>query len=129
MGAYAILQADEVQLMPGPKEHDQEYIENLTREVYFDTVRGFLKISDVSPIIAGAQDYLRLRRRFITWRNHIHGKFLAFLNQLRTVLKRRILMVNGQIITAAKIIDNFAAQGYVCDYAIADAVYLSMLLQ
>lgn len=109
-------------MMRSSSSHDEEYLEALKREVYFDVITGFLKTSDIDPILTGAQDYLNLRRktraRIRQWKNWIQYK-----------LKRGILMVNGNIITVDQVIQRFSALDYVCDNTIAYAIYLSLLLQ
>ena len=115
--------------MSNPKSEDQEYLENLTREIYFDTVNGFLKVKDVSPIIAGAQDYLRIRRRCLAWQRRWSLRWAALVNRWLNLWKRRVCMINGRLITPSQLITDFAARDYVCDETIADAVYLSLVLE
>lgn len=116
-------------MIPDRDSGDKDYIDDLSRELYFDAVNGWVKVEDIPAIIAGAQDYLRLRRRIVHhWR--IWRAWLTDLStQLKYLTKRGILMINGQRITVAKIIESFSAHDYVCDEHIADAVYLSLLLQ
>lgn len=110
-------------------DHDAEYLENLTREIYYDTVQGFLKVEEVSPIIAGAQDYLRLRRLILGWFKRCGQRLSLVFQPGRILFKRGVLMIDGQKITTAQIIEAFSARNYVCDEHIADAVYMSLLLQ
>lgn len=108
--------------MKDTSSNDQEYLETLQREVYYDVVSGFLKSQDVSPILNGAREYLHLRERILASMRQI--KYW-----LQSKLNRGILMVNGKAITVEEVIRKFADLDYVCDANIAYAVYLSLLLQ
>ncbi len=116
-------------MVPDRENGDKDYIDSLSREVYFDAVNGWVKIEEIPAIIAGAQDYLELRRKILHHWHLLMVRIADYFNRLRYWTKRGILMIDGQRITAAEIIKEFAAQDYVCDQNIADAVYLSLLLQ
>lgn len=107
---------------------DLVYLEALKRELFFDVVKGRLKTEDVSPILVGAEEYLLLRRRASDWWPGLGRRMDACLNLLKGFLGRRMLMVNEKAISVDRIIKDFAGLDYVCDTDIADAVYLSMLL-
>lgn len=116
-------------MIPGQDPKDDEYIESLSREVYFDAVAGRVKIEEIPAIIAGARDYLTLRRRLINRLDQFKDWFSYLPTRFLYRTKRGKLMINGRTWTAATIMDAFARQDYVCDEEIANAVYLSLLLQ
>lgn len=108
---------------------EEEYLEALKREVYYDVVKGLLKVSDIDPILTGAEDYLRLRRQSITCLQRWRDLLLSIYGSIRGQFKRGMLMISGNAISVEQIIKNFADLDYVCDATIADSVYLSLLLQ
>lgn len=111
------------------RDYDEIYLDNLKREAYFDVVTGVLKWDDVSPILAGAEDYLRLRRQAVgflnKWSERLRG--MHWFN--RKFTGRGMLMINNKQISSEKISENFAALDYICDEEIAEAVYFSLLLK
>ncbi len=114
--------------MPELDDYDEEYLEALQRELYLDLVGGYIKSRDIPSIMTGAQDYLQLRRRIIEWieqwKQSLSGMF-----SVTGAFKRGVLMKNGKTISTAQIIKEFAELDYICDDGIADAIYLSLLLQ
>lgn len=116
-------------MIPDLENGDKDYIDNLSREVYFDAVSGWVRIEEIPAIIAGAQDYLKLRRKILHKCHLFRVRVADWFNRLRYWKKRGILMIDGQRIKVADIIASFAAQDYICDENIADAIYLSLLLQ
>lgn len=107
---------------------DEEYLEALQREIYYDIVSGFLKPGDTGAILAGAQDYLRLRNRVIAYFTQWRDWMQSTCHFVRRLLKRGMLMASTNAISVDTIIKEFAALDYVCDTTIADSIYLSLLL-
>lgn len=109
--------------------NDQEYLDALKREVYYDVVKGVVTLEDIDPILSGAEEYLRLRRQVIArirrWRN----RALTLYYTIKYRLKPGVLTINGKTLSIDQIIDEFARRDYVCDSGIAAPVYLSLLLQ
>ncbi|MEN6348607.1 MAG: MoxR family ATPase [Syntrophomonas sp.] len=110
--------------------YDEQYLEALKREVYYDVASGYLKLGDITSIMAGAEEYLHLRAQFLTrlkaWRNWITS---ILTHHIKYLFKRGTIMINGKAINAERIIKEFSRLDYVCDDSIAHSVYLSLLLQ
>jgi MoxR-like ATPase len=109
--------------------YNEEYLASLQSEIYHDIVTGLVQPDEALPIMAGAQEYLQLRSRLLSWGQKFRNRWAIIQNLMRSTFKWGILMINGKAITAEQLIKDFAALDYVCDTAIADPVYLSLLLQ
>ncbi|MEQ8175101.1 MAG: MoxR family ATPase [Syntrophomonadaceae bacterium] len=111
------------------KDYDEVYMDNLKREAYFDVVTGVLKWDDVSPILVGAEDYLRLRRKGVEILNKWSRRLRGMRGLKKSLMGRGMLMINDKQISSEKISQEFAALDYICDEEIAEAVYFSILLK
>lgn len=114
--------------MPELADYDEEYLEALQRELYLDLAGGYVQSRDIPSILTGAQDYLYLRQRVGEWIGQWKQQ-LSGLFSLTGAFKRGMGMKNGNIMSSAQIIEKFAELDYICDEGIADAIYLSLLLQ
>lgn len=113
----------------GGRLSDEEYMDNLKREAFFDVVTGFLKWDDVSPILVGAEDYLKLRRQGIDLIREWSRRLWGISRFTRRLKGRGIIMINNKSISPENIMEEFAALDYICDEQIAEAVYFSLLLK
>lgn len=111
------------------RDYDEIYLDNLKREAYFDVVTGVLKWDDVSPILMGAEDYLRLRRQGLDFLHSWSKRLRGVRRFNRNLTGRGMFMINDKQISPEKISQNFAALDYICDEEIAEAVYFSLLLK
>lgn len=111
------------------RDYDEVYMDNLKRETYFDVVTGLLKSDEVSPILVGAEEYLRLRRQGLELWQKWSGRWRGLDRLKRRLTGRGMLMVNDKQLSSEKISEEFAALDYICDEEIAEAVYFSLLLK
>lgn len=111
------------------REFDEVYMDNLKREAYFDVVTGVLKWDDVSPILVGAEDYLRLRHKGIDLIKKWSERLRSITGLKRRLTGRGMIMINDKQISTERISEEFAAFDYICDEQIAEAVYFSLLLK
>ncbi|MCR4399595.1 MAG: MoxR family ATPase [Syntrophomonadaceae bacterium] len=108
---------------------DAEYLEALKRELYRDVVTGFITTDQVQPILNGAEEYRRLRRQAGERLRVVRDRLRTTGAAWRRTWRRKRLKTNGKTISVEQIIRDLAERQYVCDETIADAIYLSLLLQ
>lgn len=101
---------------------EEKYLEELQRELYADVVGGQIKSEEVIPILTGAQEYLRLRRRLNAFLLRFRSKSKRWWSKLFPFTVKRTL-------SPEDIRERFFYYGYVCDEPIAEAVHLSLVLE